>query len=111
MSLPALTVEFWSLLLHERSAAQGAAPVLEALLFAFLTVLEINANDQRRIAEDHATELLETQAWAERVLENERGGSEEGEKVKMLAAAVLVKAKEVVDKYQRLLMGELVNYM
>ena len=85
--------------------------MLESLLFSFLTVLEINSNDQQRIAEDHATELLETQAWAENVLEQERGGSEEGEKIKMLAAAVFMKTKEVVDKYQRLLMGEMVNFM
>ena len=111
LSLPAMTVEFWALLLSVRMAALAAKPVLEALLFGFLTILDINSNDQRRIAEDHSRELLETQAWTEQVLENLGMGSKEDEKVRLLAAGVMVRAKEVVDKYQRLLMGEMVEYM
>ena len=53
----------------------------------------------------------ETQAWTEQVLENLGMGSKEDEKVRLLAAGVMVRAKEVVDKYQRLLMGEMVEYM
>ena len=111
LSLPAMTVEFWSLLLSLRAAALSAKPVLESLLFAFLTILDINSNDQRRVAEDHSRELLETQAWVEKVVENHGAGTKEDDKVRVLAAGVLVRAKEVVYKYQRLLMGELVNYM
>ena len=111
LSLPAMTVEFWGLLLSVRTAALGAKPVLEALLFGFLTILDINSNDQRRIAEEHSRELLETQAWTEQVLESLGTGTKEDEKIRLLAAGVLVRAKEVVDKYQRLLMGDLVDYM
>ena len=110
LSLPALTTEFWSLLLSLRVAAQDAPPVLEALLFSFLTLLEINNDNQRGIAEDHAKELLETQAWVEQVFEIVGGGSEEGDRMRMLAAGVLVKTREVVEKYQRLLLGDLVNF-
>ena len=111
LSLPALTTEFWSLLLSLRIAAQDAPPVLEALLFSFLTLLEINNDNQRDLAQDHSKELLETQAWVEQIFENVRGGSEEGDRIRMLAAGVLVKTREVVEKYQRLLLGDLVNFV
>ena len=110
LSLPAMTVEFWALLLSVRAAALNAKPVLEALLFSFLTLLDLNGNDQRRIAEDHSRELLETQAWVQQIMENLATGAQEDEKIRVLAAGVLVRAQEVVDKYQRLLLGELVDF-
>ena len=85
--------------------------MLEALLFSFLTLLDVNVDSQRRLAEEHAKELLETQAWASSVLEKLGGGDEEGERCRMLAAGVLVRCREVVEKYQRLLMGDLVDFM
>lgn len=109
LSLPQMTSEFWDLLLSLRSNGDDST-VLEALLFAFLTVLDIN-EDKRRLAEDHAKELLETQQWAEQVFEMVEGGSEEGDRVRMLAASVLVRTREVVEKYQRLLMGDMLDYM
>ena len=39
------------------------------------------------------------------------GGSEEGDRIRMLAAGVLVRTREVVEKYQRLLLGEMVDFM
>ncbi|MCJ1446942.1 MAG: telomere binding protein [Stictis urceolatum] len=111
LSLPALTAEFWGFLLPLRVEAGRAKVVLEALLFCLLTVLEINVGDLRRVAEDHAQELLETRGWAQRVFDGARGGEKEGEKIRMLAASVLVKCSEVVEKYQSLLLGDLVNYM
>lgn len=110
-SLPALTTEFWSLLLSLRTTVLDARPALEALLFSLLTLLEINGQNQRRVAEDHAKELLETQAWAEMVLERIGGGSPEDESIRVLAAGVLLRTREVVEKYQRLLMGVLVDFM
>lgn len=111
LSLPALTTEFWSLLLSLRTTVLSAPPVLEALLFSFLTLLEINSNNQRGLAEDHSKDLLETQAWVEQVFEKIGGGSEEGDRIRMLAAGVLVRTREVVEKYQRLLLGEMVGFM
>lgn len=104
-----MTSEFWDLLLSLRSNGDDST-VLEALLFASLTLLDIN-EDKRRLAEDHAKELLETQQWTEHVFETVKGGSEEGDRVRMLAASVLVRTREVVEKYQRLLMGDMVDYM
>lgn len=105
-----MTSEFWDLLLSLRSRATDPS-VLEALLFAFLTLLDLNENDQRRLAEQHAKELLETQEWVNNVFENIGGGSEEGERMRMLAAGVLMKCRQVVEKYQRVLMGDLVDFM
>ena len=109
-----VTTEMWGLLLSVRSLA-GEVPVLEGLLFAVLTLLEINIGDGgdaggRRLAEEHARELLETQSWVEGIVEVS-GSEGEGEKVGMLAAAVLVRCREVVERYQRLLMGDLVDFM
>ena len=105
-----MTSEFWDLLLSLRARATDPA-ILEALLFAFLTLLDINGNDQRRVAEEHAKELLETQGWVEGVFERVGGGSEEGERIRMLAAGVLLRCREVVERYQRLLMGDLVDFI
>ena len=98
------------MLLSLRHSAINDITVLEAILFALLTLLDIN-EDKRRLAEDHSKELLETQSWVEQVFEKVGGGSEEGERVRMLAAGVLMRTREVVEKYQRLLMGDLVDFM
>lgn len=105
-----MTTEFFDLLLSLR-ARTSDLPVLEALLFSFLTLLDINSNNQRRLADEHAKELLETREWVQMVFEKLGGGSEEGERVRMLAAGVLMRAGEVVDRYQRLLLGDLVDFM
>lgn len=110
LSLPQMTAEFWDLLLSLRGHAADL-PVLEALLFAFLTLLDINGSNQARLAEEHAKELLETQEWVQMVFAQVGGGSEEGERARMLAAGVLTRTREVVEKHQRMLMGALTNYM
>jgi len=104
-----MTSEFWDLLLSLRSASSDDSTVLEALLFSFLTILEVN-EDKRSIAQDHSKELLETQDWAQLVFERARGGDEEGERVRMLAASVLVRTREVVEKHQRLLLGDMFDF-
>ena len=45
------------------------------------------------------------------VFEKVGGGSEEGDRVRMLAAGVLTKTREVVEKYQRLMLGDLADFM
>ena len=110
LSLPALTTEFWSLLLALRPHALEATPVLEALLFGLLTLLNVNGNDSRGLADDHAQELMETQAWVEQVVGNVGGGSEEGDRLRMLASGVLVRIGEVVEKYQRAMFGRTVDF-
>ena len=112
-SLPSLTREFWGFLLGLRARAGDDRAVLEGVLFALLALMEVNAEGegQRRVAEEHARELLETQEWVGGVLEGVSGGEEEGERCRMLAAGVLVRCREVVERFQRLLMGEMVDFM
>ncbi|KAI9840246.1 MAG: telomere binding protein [Sclerophora amabilis] len=141
--LPQLTSEFWNLVLSLRSHAGGDPAVREALLFALLTLLEVNTSNKhhdrsRQLAEEHARELVETLGWAEAILAdqpggkggdfgilegsgtgngqgaNERGkagngdadtGIDEGERTKMLAAGVVVRCREVGEKWRGLMMG------
>jgi telomere length regulation protein len=108
-SLAQMTTEFWELILSVRTNALADVSVLEAVLFATLTLLDMN-QDKRRLAEEHPKHLIETQEWVEVVFDRVGGGDEEGDKIRMLAASVLIKTREVVDEYQRLLVGHLVDY-
>ena len=97
------------MLLSVRTTALGDVAVLESVLFATLTLLEVN-EDKEGLARHHAKELLETQEWVKVVLENKLGGSGEDDRVRMLAAGVSIRCGEVVEKYQRILMGDLAGY-
>ncbi|MCJ1378196.1 telomere binding protein [Xylographa soralifera] len=110
-ALPALTAEFFALLLSLRTAALAAPPVLEALLFGLLTLLELNAQRQQALAEDCARELLETQTWVEGVFERIGGGSAEGERARGLAAGVLVRVRECVEKWEAVIRGDVGGFM
>jgi len=108
LSLPQLTSEFWDLLLNLRTQSIGSITTIESILFGFLTILEIN-EDKRKLVEAHGRQLLETQEWVDGVF-GRMGGGEEDERVRMLAAGVLVRVRECVEKYQALLMGDLASF-
>lgn len=115
VSLQAITSEFWELLLGLRSMGmeKGDKTVIEGILLGFMTIVDINAESgggSRRLAEEYGRELLETQSWVETLFERMAGGSEEDERVRMLGAGVLVRIREVVEKYQALLVGDLAAY-
>ena len=110
MSLPQMTSEFWDLLLGLRTQSIGDTTVIEALLFGFMTILEVN-EEKRGLVQAHGRQMLETQEWVEGVFGRVgAGGSEEDEKVRMLAAGVLLRVRECVEKYQTLLMGDLASF-
>lgn len=115
MGLVEVTAEFWDLLLGLRVQASGDISVLEAVLFALLTLLEVNT-DKKRLAKEEAKRLMETQQWVEVIFERSgggemivSGGGEEEVKVRTLAAGVLVRAREVVEEYQRELFGRVIE--
>ncbi|PVH88550.1 hypothetical protein DL98DRAFT_566156 [Cadophora sp. DSE1049] len=110
LSLPQMTSEFWDLCLGLRAQAGGDVMVLEALLFSFLSILEVNG-DKRGLVEGFGRQMLETQEWVEGVFGRlGEGGSEEDERVRMLAAGVLVRIRENVEKYQALLLGDMASF-
>jgi telomere length regulation protein len=110
VSLPQMTSELWDLLLSVRSNAltNNIIGVIEAILFAFMILLDVN-EDKQRLATEHAKELVETQEWAKLVLEKMQTGGDEGERVRMLAAGVVVRCHEVSEKWQRLLFGDMID--
>ncbi|CAI6272100.1 unnamed protein product [Periconia digitata] len=111
LSLPQMTRELWDLLFAVRGLALNDKRVLSALLFAFLMLLETNA-DKERVASDHGKELMETLQWTKMVFDGLPAGTEGGteERVRVLAAGVVVRAQEVVEKYQRRLLGSMLDY-
>jgi telomere length regulation protein len=109
LSLPQMTREYWDLLLSVRGLASNDKAILGALLFGFLMLLETNENKER-LATEQGKELMETQAWAKMVFEGLGAGSEEDERIRVLAAGVVIRCQEVVEKYQRRMAGALMDY-
>jgi telomere length regulation protein len=71
--------------------------------------LEING-DKQRIVQEHPKQLMETQQWVDMVFERMGAGtgtsdSADEAKVQTLAAGVLVKTREVIEAYQKELVG------
>ncbi|KAL8803907.1 MAG: hypothetical protein Q9182_002874 [Xanthomendoza sp. 2 TL-2023] len=113
LPLPLMTAEFLDLLLSLPSLATGNLSITEALLFAFLTILEINtASDQgRRLAAENGKAVLEMGEWVEGVMTGIRGDGEEEGRVRGLAAGCVGRVREVVEREERVLVGELVGLM
>ncbi|KAF9699923.1 hypothetical protein EKO04_002486 [Ascochyta lentis] len=108
LSLPQMTREYWDLLLSVRGLATNDKAILGALLFGFLMLLETNENKER-LATEQGKELMETQAWVKMVFEGLGAGSEEDERIRVLAAGVVIRCQEVVEKYQRRMAGALMD--
>ncbi|RMJ15502.1 hypothetical protein CDV36_004784 [Fusarium kuroshium] len=111
LSLPQLTAELWDLLLGVRVHVLGDLGAMKGWLVAMASLLEVNGGDMRRLCEAQGREVMETREWVAMVFERTRGedGGEENE-VKMLAAGVLIKLGEAIEKYQALLMGDMIGF-
>ncbi|KKA27530.1 hypothetical protein TD95_001806 [Thielaviopsis punctulata] len=106
--LPQMISELWDILLALRTLAARHLNVLGSLFAAWATVLEVMQERQRELCEQYGRRIVETQEWAAEMFGKLRGGEGAGEenRVKMLVAAVLVRLREVVERYQALLWGE-----
>lgn len=111
LGLPQISAEMWDLLLSLRVQAVGDISILQAVLFALLTLLETNT-DKQRIAQEHPKQLMETQQWVDLVFERmgssglvDDEGKDEEAKVRTLAAGVLMKCREIIEAYQKQLVG------
>jgi telomere length regulation protein len=105
-----MTSELWDLLLSLRS--QNDVVVLEAILFALLTMLEVNERKEDLVV-DHPKELSETQDWAGAIFDSpaatNSGLKDENERLRMLTANLLVELNEIMEKYQQMLLGSLMK--
>ncbi|KAL3964109.1 hypothetical protein ACCO45_001113 [Purpureocillium lilacinum] len=112
LALPQLTSELWDLLLRVRVHVVGDVAALKGWFVAMAVLLEVNDGDMRRICAEQGREVVETREWVSGVFERTRGGDDGGEEnhVKMLAAGVLIKLGEAIEKYQALLLGDLVGF-
>lgn len=113
LALPDMTAELWGLLLGSsvRAQAVGDLGVTHAVLFALLTVLEVNDGRMRDVCQSMGREVVETQEWVAQVFGGMRGedGSGEEAEVKALAAGCLLRIREGMEKYQSLLMGDMIG--
>lgn len=127
LSLPQMTAELWDLVLGARgpslagprgggggAAAAPETSVVRALLFALVALLDVNEADMRGLCERHGREVVETTEWVAAIFNDTRGGDGGGDgeesEVKMLAAGVLIRLREAVEKHQALLMGDLIGF-
>ncbi|KAI1415814.1 telomere length regulation protein-domain-containing protein [Hypoxylon sp. FL1857] len=116
LALPQMTAEFWDLLLGVRGQCVGDLSITQAVLFGLVALLDMNEGDMRGLCERHGREIVESSEWVNAVFSNTRGGDVSGEgageenEVKMLAAGVLIRLREAVDKYQAVLMGDLIGF-
>ncbi len=113
LALPQMTSELWDLLLGVRVHVVGAVGALRGWLVALAALLRLHDGDaaMRRLCADHGRDIFETREWVGGVFERIRGDQAgEEQDVKMLAAGVLVKLGEAVEKYQALLMGDMANF-
>jgi telomere length regulation protein len=114
LALPQMTAELWDLMLGVRGHCVGDMVATHALLMALAAMLDVNgegSEGMRGLCERHGREVVESQEWVGAVFEGIRGddGGLENE-VKMLAAGILIKLREAVEKYRALLMGDMIGF-
>ncbi|KAI1264282.1 telomere length regulation protein-domain-containing protein [Xylariaceae sp. FL1019] len=122
LALPQMTAELWDLLLAVRGQCLGSNKITHesesdmalthAVLMAHAALLDVNENDVRGLCERQGREIVESMEWVGLVFNNTHGGEGSGEEndVKMLAAGILIRLREVVDKYQAVLVGNLTGF-
>ncbi|KAJ5826348.1 hypothetical protein N7474_003486 [Penicillium riverlandense] len=114
--LGGLTHETLSLLLSLHSTNASSEPTITAaLLSLFLAVIDLNvasgSNGEERLVTEYATQVIELREWASQVFDRMPPGSKSDakddpqEQVRTLAAGVMVRTGEVMERYQGRLMG------
>ncbi|CAG8178648.1 unnamed protein product [Penicillium nalgiovense] len=118
--LPRLTHETLSLLLPLHTASTSSEPtVTAALLSLFLAVVDLNiasgSNGEQRLVTEYATQVIELREWASQVFDRtppsaaradpSSAVTDPQEQIRTLAAGVMVRLGEVIERYQGRLMG------
>ncbi|GAO20020.1 hypothetical protein UVI_02064200 [Ustilaginoidea virens] len=111
LSLPQITAELLDLLLRVRVHVLGDIGALKGWLVAMSVLLEVNEENARRLCQEQGREVVESRDWVSGVFERIRGedGGEEND-VKMLAAGVLIKLGDMIERSQALLLGDLIGF-
>lgn len=112
-SLPTLSHETTSFLLSLHTRPVSDEPtILAALLSLFLALIDLNVESgtsgEERLVTDFASQVMELRDWAGQVFDRISSlgaGDEVRERVRTLAAGVMVKLGEVMERYQGRLMG------
>ncbi|KAJ5089682.1 hypothetical protein N7532_008366 [Penicillium argentinense] len=114
--LPGLTHETLSLLLSLHTNPVSSEPtVAAALLNLFLAILDLNvatgSNGEERLVNEYASQVIELREWASEVFDRMPSGGKANstadpqEQVRTLAAGVMVRLGELMERYQGRLMG------
>ncbi|OQD72946.1 hypothetical protein PENDEC_c018G04184 [Penicillium decumbens] len=115
--LPGLTQATLSLLLSLHTSPVSSEPtVTAALLNLFLALVDLNiasgSNGEERLVTEHATQVIELREWASGVFDRMPVGktspgapTDPQDQVRTLAAGVMVRLGEVIERYQGRLMG------
>ncbi|OJJ47245.1 hypothetical protein ASPZODRAFT_159174 [Penicilliopsis zonata CBS 506.65] len=115
-TLPTLTSETLSLLLSLHTSPISSDPVvLAALLSLFLNLIDLNVSSgtsgEERLVTEFAAEIIELREWAGEIFDRMPAikgadpASDPQARVRTLAAGVMVKLGEVMERYQGRLMG------
>ncbi|KAJ5164051.1 uncharacterized protein N7500_005881 [Penicillium coprophilum] len=118
--LPGLTHETLSLLLSLHTASTSSEPtVTAALLSLFLAIVDLNiasgSNGEQRLVTEYATQVIELREWASQIFDRTPPSAAQAdpssavtdpqEQIRTLAAGVMVRLGEVIQRYQGRLMG------
>jgi telomere length regulation protein len=104
------------LLLSLHSTNASSEPTIRAaLLSLFLAVIDLNvasgSNGEERLVTEYATQVIELREWASQVFDRMPPVSKSDakddpqEQVRTIAAGVMVRTGEVMERYQGRLMG------
>ncbi|KAL5341140.1 telomere length regulation protein-domain-containing protein [Aspergillus crustosus] len=111
--LPTLTSQALTLLLslHSRPISQDPT-ILSALLSLFLTITDLNiesgSSGEERLVTEFATQVMELREWVGEIFERTPAvgnQSDPREQVRTVAAGIMVRLGEVMERYQGRLMG------
>ncbi|KAL4994686.1 telomere length regulation protein-domain-containing protein [Aspergillus recurvatus] len=111
--LPMLTHQTLTLVLSLHARPLSSEPtVLSALLSLFLAVIDLNVefgtSGEERLVTEYASQVMELREWVGEVFDRTpavRDESDPRERVRTLAAGVMIKLGETMERYQGRLMG------
>ncbi|EFE36888.1 uncharacterized protein ARB_04415 [Trichophyton benhamiae CBS 112371] len=102
-----ITSDVLTLLMSLHNSAAATEPtVLSAILSLFLAILDINiasgSSGEERLVNEFAEQVMEMREWVGGIFERTPKGDDQ---VRMLAAGIMVKLGEVMNRYQGRLFG------